>query len=214
MIVETLSVGPLETNCYLVGCPETRAGMLIDPGGDAELIIERARALRLTPEWVMLTHGHGDHIGAVPRIMKTFPDARLAVHEADAASLTDPRLNLSMAFGIPVRAPAADLLLHDGDEVALGRLRFRVIHVPGHTPGGIALFLPARAGGDGPVLFSGDSLFRESVGRGDLPGGDFLLLIRSIRERLLTLPEETRVYPGHGGPTTIGHEKRANPYLR
>jgi glyoxylase-like metal-dependent hydrolase (beta-lactamase superfamily II) len=213
MIIETLCVGPIETDCYLVGCPKTRAGMVVDPGGDADMVIERIGALRLTPEWIVATHGHGDHIGAVPEVKQAFPGAKLAVHEADATSLTDANLNLSAAFGIPISAPAADVILHDGDEVAVGTLRFQVIHVPGHTRGGIALYYSGDEG-EGPVLFSGDSLFGESVGRGDLPGGNFEQLICAIHQRLMILPDETKVYPGHRGPTTIGHERRANPYLR
>lgn len=211
-IVEAIVVGPLETNCYIVGCPETHAGIVVDAGGDGEYIAERVRGLKLNPAYIVATHGHGDHIGGVPLVKAAFPAAKLAVHEADAESLPDPDLNLSSAYGMPVRSPAADVRLRNGDEVVAGTLRFRVIHVPGHTPGGIALYLPPEKGRH-PLLLAGDALFQENIGRGDLPGGDLDLLIRSVRERLMTLPDDTKVLTGHGGPTTIGHEKRHNPYV-
>ena len=216
MIIERFVVGPVETNCYLVACPETREAVVIDPGGGAEEIASRAKALSLSVHWIVNTHGHADHIGANTKMKDAFPSAELAIHEADKPCLDRPDLNLSAAFGIPLTSPAADVLLHDGDEVAVGAMRFEVIHVPGHTPGGIALY--AEAGDqDGnrahPVLFCGDALFAGSIGRTDLPGGSHTQLIRAVRDRLLTLPAETTVYPGHGEPTTIEREAKFNPFL-
>ena len=214
MIIERLLAGPLETNCYLVGCPETHRAAVIDPGGDADVIAAKVGDLVLTVEWIINTHGHGDHMGGNADVKAMFPSARLAIHEADAPYLLRPELNLSHFFGAPVISPAADVLLKDGDEVLIGKLRLRVIHVPGHTPGGIALYADAAESGLGkPVLLCGDALFAGGIGRTDFPGGSEGQLIGAIRERLLTLPPDTLVYPGHGEPTTIGREAATNPFL-
>ena len=216
MIIERFVVGPVESNCYLFACPETREAAVIDPGGGVAEIASRAKALSLSVRWIFNTHGHADHIGANRKMKEAFPTAKLAIHEADAPYLDRPELNLSAAFGIPLTSPAADVLLHDADEVAVGALRFQVIHVPGHTPGGIALY--AEAGEqDGnrthPVLFCGDALFAGSIGRTDFAGGSHTQLLRAVRDRLLTLPPETTVYPGHGEKTTIEREAQSNPFL-
>jgi len=249
MNIITLTVGALETNCYLVACPETPApsggrgleAAVIDPGGDAPRILAAIRslgepgpktspnlrtgALRVEVKWIINTHGHADHLAANTALKAAFPDARLAVHEADAQMLVDAELNLSDAFGMGITSPPADVFLHDGDEISFGSTRLQVIHVPGHTPGGIALYAAAgkaaqhSAFGNGqsaftcPVLFSGDALFQGGIGRSDFPGGSGDQLIRAIRARLLTLPAETEVFPGHGGRTTIGKEARSNPFL-
>lgn len=211
MIIECLPVGPIQTNCYLVACPETLDAAVIDPGGDADVIVSRARALSLRVVWIINTHGHGDHIAANADLKSAFPDARLAVHEADAAYLGNSSLNLSASLLLPVSSPPADMLLKAGDDVNVGKIAFKVIHVPGHTPGGIALY---TENGDGaPILLCGDTIFAGGIGRADLPGGSLAQLVKSIRERLLSLPSETAVYPGHGEPTTIGREAASNPYL-
>ena len=213
MIVDRLVVGALETNCYVAGCPRTREAAVIDPGADAQKILSRVEAGALSVRWIIDTHGHADHIAANADLKAAFPEACLAVHEADAAYLEQPALNLSLAFGVPVTSPPADRLLHDGDEIAVGSLRFRVIHVPGHTPGGIALYARDSDEGGTPVLFDGDAIFAGSIGRSDFPGGSHRQLVEAIRERLLILPPETVVYSGHGEPTTIGAEAATNPFL-
>ena len=212
MIIERFVVGPVMTNCYLVICSSTREAAIIDPGGEAELIIERANALSAQVKWIVNTHGHADHIAANTALKGTFPEAKLALHEDDEPCLDEPRRNLSIAFGEPLRSPPADILLKDGDEIAIGDLSFRVMHVPGHTPGGIALYAE-NCDEECPLVFCGDTLFEGSVGRTDFPGGSHSQLIEAIQTRLLTLPQETRVYPGHGEPTTIGREAKTNPFV-
>ena len=142
MIIERLIVGPLETNAYLVGCPGTLEGAVIDPGGDGGQIINRIRALALRVAWIIDTHGHGDHMAANEELKQAFPEARIAIHEADAEYLSRPDLNLTAAFGFPLTSPEPDVLLHDGDDVQVGAIRFRVISVPGHTPAA-SLFTPS-----------------------------------------------------------------------
>jgi len=214
MIVECLPVGMLAANCYLVGSGESRECAIVDPGGDAERIIERVEALSWEPAWIIDTHAHVDHIAAQAAVKERYPEARIAIHEADAAALLDERLNLSIALGVPVTSPPAERLLHDADEVEVGALRLAVIHVPGHTPGGVALYGgKEQTDGEPPVVLCGDTLFAGGVGRTDLPGGDMDLLMRSIRARLLTLPPETLCYTGHGEPTTIERERESNPFL-
>ena len=190
MIIERLVVGMIETNCYIVGCPETKAGMVIDPGADGRRILSRIETLGLELKWIVNTHAHVDHISANKRLKEVVPEAQLAMHPEAAQRVTDPKLNLSAAFGIPVTSPPADRLLSDGDELTFGDVKFAVLCVPGHTPGCIALY---AADETPPVVFSGDALFAGSIGRTDLGGGSHPQLLQSIRDRLLTLPAETVV---------------------
>jgi hydroxyacylglutathione hydrolase len=205
MKYELVVVGALETNCYLVYCKETRACAVIDPGADPEKIIAAVADLELKPAIVLNTHGHVDHIGGNSDIVKKYA-VPLAMHAADTGMLqVSDYIELSLLLGAR-NSPPPDRLLAEGDEVAFGRVSLRVIHVPGHTPGSIGFV----AGG---VLFSGDTLFCGGVGRTDLPGGSWKDLERSIRERILTLPEETIVLPGHGPWTTVEQERNSNPFL-
>jgi glyoxylase-like metal-dependent hydrolase (beta-lactamase superfamily II) len=205
MKYELVVVGALETNCYLVYCEETRACAVIDPGADAEKIIAAIADLELKPAVVLNTHGHVDHVGANSDIVRKY-GAPLAIHRADTGMLkVSDYIELSLLLGAK-DSPAPDRLLADGDEVEFGLASLRVIHTPGHTPGSVGFV-------HGGLLFSGDTLFCGGVGRTDLPGGSWKEIERSIRERILNLPGETVVLPGHGPRTTVEQERLSNPFL-
>jgi len=210
MPARRLVVGELETNCYLIWRDPSPDTLIVDAGGDAELIAGEIERLRLQPRVLFATHGHVDHVAAAGELKGRFPAMRFAIMRAEREFLARPTLNLSLFLGRPLAAIEPDILLDDGDELAAGPLRFRAMHLPGHTPGGGALVGEL----DGVrAVFSGDALFAGSVGRSDLPGGDGELLVSSIRARLLPLGDETRVFPGHGPETTIGEERRSNPFI-
>lgn len=204
MIVKGLVVGPLQVNSYLVGCEETKEGIVIDPGGDSPVILSQIDALGLKIIYIVNTHGHIDHVAA-NRSLKEATGAPIAIHRLDASWLTNPPGGLALVLGA-TPGPPADILLEEGDEVRFGNISLKVLHTPGHTLGGISLL------GEG-VIFTGDALFNMGIGRTDLPGGDFKTLMESIKSKIFALPEDTVVYPGHGPSTTIGREKRANPFV-
>lgn len=206
MEVYRLEVMPLGTNCYLAYDENTKDGIVVDPGGSAKDIGEAIDRLGLHIVAVINTHGHWDHIGA-NNAVKTKTGAPVYIHEADAEFLTNPAYNISSMMGYSSSVAPADGLLHEGDTVNFGSCTLKVLHTPGHTPGGITLY------GEG-VAFTGDTLFFRSVGRSDLPGGDYNALIKSIKNKLMTLDEDTLVYTGHGIPTRIGDEKTGNPFVR
>ena len=209
MIIIPLVVGDLATNCYVVGDPDTKKGIVIDPGGHAQRILDTVKRQGLEIVTIVDTHGHFDHVLA-NEVVKEATGAPIAIHPADAPMLTDPRKGFgvfAMFFGGLRGGPPADVLLNDGDEVRFGNQVLKVVHTPGHSQGSISLV------GEG-VVFSGDALFQGSIGRTDFPGGDYDQLIASIRTRILTLPDDTVVYSGHGPATTVGDEKRYNPFLR
>jgi len=204
MILKLLVVGPLASNCYIVGDEATKEGMVIDPADEAGGILRVIKKLGLTVRLIVLTHGHADHIAALKEV-KEATGAEIAVHASDSAYHNQQAF--ALAFGLYCPAPPPpDRLLKGGDSLDIGALRFKVIHTPGHTPGGICLL------GHG-VLFSGDTLFNYGIGRYDLPGGDYKQLMNSLREKLMALSDETTVYPGHGPETTIGAERHNNPFL-
>lgn len=205
MIIERLVVGMLQCNCYIVGCEETKLGIIIDPGGDAPLILDRVEELGLAIELIVNTHGHIDHIAA-NRPVKEATGAQIAIHRDDATWLTTDQGAYARMLGVEAPGPAADVLLDGGDEVSFGNESLQVVHTPGHSQGGISLV------GDG-LVFCGDTLFAMGVGRVDLPGGSWETLMHSIKTVLFAMPEETTVYTGHGPPTTIGREKRLNPWF-
>ncbi|NLG50001.1 MAG: MBL fold metallo-hydrolase [Chloroflexi bacterium] len=207
MMLRTLTVGRLGTNCYVVACERTRQAMVVDPGDDAQDIQRALDELEAQARLIVLTHFHFDHMLAADPLRRE-TGATLAIHEADAAHLTrPPALFRFFSPNVP-EGLVADQLLHDGDALAVGDIRVEVLHTPGHSPGGISLWLPEEQ-----VVFSGDALFRQGIGRTDFPGCSSDLLLRSIREKLFALPDETVVYPGHGPATTIGYEKQHNPWV-
>lgn len=210
MKIKKLVVGPLQANCYVVWDKDGRSAAIIDPGGDPEEIISVVDDEKLKPVVLINTHGHIDHIAA-NRAIKERYDIPLLIHREDSASLTDPGLNLSaMGFG-QLDSPPSDRELQDGDEIPVGEIMLKVISTPGHTPGGICLLISRSDQPD--VIITGDTLFAGGVGRTDFPGGSWDLLMESIRNRLLSFPDETIILPGHGPHSTIGEERKSNPFL-
>ncbi len=203
--LETLVVSPFEVNCYLVWNPGDNSGVIIDPGDEDELIIERVEKAGFQPKAVLLTHGHGDHIGAVKPVKEHF-NIPLYIGKEDASMLSSPSENVSAVFGYKVVCPPAEHLVADGDVIGFGDLKFTVIFTPGHTRGGVCYFVDR-------FLFCGDTLFQNSVGRTDLPGGNYETLIDSIDRKLLTLPDDIICFPGHGPSTSIGEERHNNPFI-
>lgn len=209
MIVETLIVGPFMANCYVVAAEQGDRAMVIDPGGDSETILQTLDKLSLKAELIVITHAHVDHVAAAQAV-KDATGATLVMHEAEGQSRAMEAISrmLGPLLGAGLdKGPAPDRLLKDGDTLQVNALSFQVLHTPGHSPGGISI------AGQG-VVFTGDTLFNFGIGRTDFPGCSYEDLIRSIREKLFTLPDSTKVYPGHGPATTIGVEKQWNPFLR
>ncbi len=208
MIFEIVVVGPLGVNCFILGCEETMEGVVVDPGADAGRILDRVRALGLTVRTVINTHGHFDHVGGNKEVLEA-TGARLMIHRDDTYFLSRAA-EVAANYGLTTEnSPPPDELLDDGMTVTFGKCSMQVLHTPGHTPGGCCLLLE----GEGKVI-TGDTLFAESVGRTDFPGSSHEALISSIHSKLLPLPDETQVYPGHGESSTIGRERRYNPYLK
>jgi len=204
VILKKLLVGPLASNCYIVGSESTKEGMIIDPADEADEILQSVKESGLKISLIVLTHGHPDHVGALKEI-KEATGVEVVIHTDDAESLQQQFLGFLFGLSYPA-PPPADRLLKDGDSIDIGDLHFSVLHTPGHTPGGICLL------GHG-VLFSGDTLFNYGIGRYDLPGGNYNQLMDSLQTKLMGLPDDTIVYPGHGPDTTIGTERRGNPFL-
>jgi len=211
LVLKQIVVGPLMENVYILGDKGTGECLVIDPGAEGERILQEVRRLGLEVTLVVNTHGHVDHIGAVATVVEA-TRASYGIHPGDRplleAAASSPLRVMLPDFREP---PQPDLELAQGQWVQVGSLRLRLLETPGHTPGSVCFYLEGQ---DGPgMVFTGDTLFRGSIGRYDLPGGDGRLLLQSIREKLLVLPPETRVYPGHGPGSTIGWEKAHNPFL-
>jgi hydroxyacylglutathione hydrolase len=205
MKVHSFTIGPLETSAYLVVDERSREALLIDPGLESEGMYDVIHKERLQLSAIVNTHGHFDHVCG-NAFFKAKTGAPVLIHPEDVPLMRQASQQ-ALAFGFQVPAPPPpDRLLNEGDEVTMGENRLRVFHTPGHTPGGICLY------GEG-VVFVGDTLFSGSVGRTDMPGGSYEILLSSIRSKLLSLPDETVVYPGHGPSTTIGEERIHNPFL-
>ncbi len=206
MKIESIMVGPLGVNCYIAADPTTKEAVVIDPGADGQELLEYIRQEDLVVRYIINTHGHADHIGANEDLKASLPLVPLCIHAADQSMLASAKENLSVYWNQNIISPPADVLLADGMVLTFGQESLTVLHTPGHTPGGICLL------GSG-VLFSGDTLFAGSVGRTDFPGGSMQQLLDGIRQKLLLLPDDTAVYPGHGGATRIGWERENNPYF-
>ncbi len=200
-ILETITVGPLEVNCYILGCSRTLEAVIIDPGAEDGRIKERLSGNNLSAKFIINTHGHADHIGANGRF-----DLPIMIHKSDVPFLSDPVKNFSMMLGMPISSPPASRALGDGEKLYVGDLLLEVIHTPGHTPGSVSIRCD-------DLVFTGDALFNEGMGRTDFPYSSEEDLLRSIREKLLVLPDSTKVYPGHGAATTIGYEREHNPFI-
>lgn len=207
MIFKSLEVGPLSVNCYIVACEQSLEGVVIDPGGDVEMIISLVDQLGLKIHTIINTHGHFDHLGGNRKALEAF-GAKLLIHQADAPMLSRSA-EVALRYGLQgENSPEADAFLVDGMVVIFGTGRMKVLHTPGHTLGGCCLYFE-----DERIVITGDTLFADSIGRTDLPGGSHEQLLESIRTKLFTLPDEVTAYPGHGPQTTIGHEKSCNPYF-
>lgn len=196
-----LVVGPLEVNCYIAVDAVTREAFIIDPGGDGREINAALQKLNAKLSFIINTHGHGDHIIGDDAFAEP-----LYIHPDDVPFLTDPKLNMSEAFSMPLIVNKKPKLLKDGQRIPIGDTEIGIIHTPGHTPGSVSVILDN-------VIFSGDTLFNSSIGRTDLPGGDHKAIIDSIKTKLLRFKDDTLVLPGHGEPTTIGDERVNNPFL-
>lgn len=205
MIIKALLVGFLETNCYIVGCEETKEAMVVDPGGDGQKILKALDDLQLKCKYIVLTHGHIDHILAIKEVVEA-TKAKVCIHKDDAIMLTSAKHNLSYMMGEDLDFDAADVLLEENDIIEVGSLKVKVLHTPGHTLGGITLEVEN-------VLFTGDALFKGSIGRTDFPGGSYSKLIEGIKTKLLKFPPETIIYPGHNSFSTIGEEIKSNPFF-
>jgi len=203
MILETLALGDYQANCYIYASEKSKKGFIIDPGDEADVILHRVKGLSLSIEYIILTHGHPDHTGALKLVRET-TRGQIVIHAADDAMLKDKLLHSLLGFRHS--DIMSDRLLADGETLKAGELGLRVLHTPGHTPGCICLL------GEG-LVFTGDTLFNMGIGRTDLPGGNLPHLMASIHDRLLSLPDETIIYPGHGPSSTIRDERQANPFL-
>ena len=208
--IRTIASMPFDENTYVIWFPGRKDCLVIDPGLEPELILDFLNEEGLAPSAILNTHGHGDHIGGNELMKQTYPAAPLYIGVNDEPLLTDANLNMSAPFGMPIISPPADVLLKEGDVVSSAGIRLEVLDVPGHSPGHIVFIYWETP----TFVFGGDVLFRGSIGRSDLPGQDGALLTKGIKEKMYKLPDDTIVYPGHGPVTTIGHEKRTNPFVQ
>ncbi|ABR48509.1 beta-lactamase domain protein [Alkaliphilus metalliredigens QYMF] len=206
MFLEKIAAGVFGVNCYVISDDETGKAAVVDPGGDADKILELIKDNQFELTHILLTHGHGDHIGAVNELHEK-TKAPVYVHEDDLYILKDANINYSARMGGPVVTIDTDVFLKDGEVLTIGNLKLHVLHTPGHSPGGVCIR------GEG-VVFTGDTLFANSIGRSDLEGGNYDQLIASIQSKLMTLDDELTVLPGHGPASTIGIERMTNPYIK
>ena len=207
MIQKALTVGLLEVNCYILGDEETKEAVVIDPGGDEAEILEVLNHHKLQLKLIIDTHGHFDHVDA-NQPLKDATGAQIAIHEADARMLDKPSAEAMFFTGNRLRLSQPDILLKENDILTFGAYRLKVLHTPGHTPGGISLVLEGH-----PYVYVGDTLFAGSIGRTDFPGGDYDALINGVRDKIFLLGDNYTVYPGHGPVTTVAQERKYNPFF-
>lgn len=202
---------PFAEHTYVVGRPGRSDCLVVDPGFEPEAVVAWIESRRLEPRGILLTHGHADHIAGNATLVARWPGLPILVGHGDAPKLADPTANLSAPFGIALASPPADRLLHDGERLSLAGVECVVREIPGHSAGHVVFVLEREAP---PVVFGGDVLFQEGIGRTDFPDGDFQALADGIRRHLYVLPPETVVFPGHGPATTVGYERLHNPFVR
>jgi hydroxyacylglutathione hydrolase len=210
--LDRVTLGPFETNCYIVRQAPSKPGdpcWIVDAGFDPGPLIERIRELGLKPELLILTHAHVDHIAGVDEVLRAFPGTPVLIHSAEADWLSDPVKNLGLMMGMRITAQGPTRTLAHNEQLRLGGTAWRILHTPGHSPGGITLHCEGAH-----LAVVGDTLFAGSIGRTDFPGSDLATLETSIRERLYSLPPETTIHPGHGPSTTIAKERLSNPFVR
>ena len=207
MRITNLPSGALQANTYLAVDEKTNEGFIVDPGGYNKVLTKEVRDNDVNIKYIILTHGHSDHICGVNEHKAEFPDAKIVAYKDEEAMLENPNLNQSPGFGVPY-STKADILVSDGDELKVGDVTLKFIHTPGHTEGGMCIYVK-----EAKALFSGDTLFRQSIGRTDFPGGSYKEIMDSIRKKLYLLPDDTNVFPGHMGTTSIGFEKENNPFV-
>jgi hydroxyacylglutathione hydrolase len=207
MIQQGLAVGLLEVNCYILGDEETKEAVVIDPGGDEAAILDVLNHHKLKLKLIIDTHGHFDHVDA-NQPLKDATGAKIAIHAADAQMLAKPSSEAMFFTGNRLRLSQADILLQENDILTFGAYRLKVLHTPGHTPGGISLLLEGH-----PYVYVGDTLFAGSIGRTDFPGGDYDALINGVRTKIFPLGDNYTVYPGHGPVTTVAQERKYNPFF-
>lgn len=207
MRITNLPSGALQANTYLAVDEKTNEGFIVDPGGYNKVLTKEVRDNDVNIKYIILTHGHSDHICGVNEHKAEFPDAKIVAYKDEEAMLENPNLNQSPGFGVPY-STKADILVSDGDELEVGDVTLKFIHTPGHTEGGMCIYVK-----EAKALFSGDTLFRQSIGRTDFPGGSYKEIMDSIRKKLFLLPDDTNVFPGHMGMTSIGFEKENNPFV-
>lgn len=204
-MIESIVTPGMGVNCYLVSCDKTRKAILIDPGAGSRRILDWLQKRNLDILRIILTHGHYDHIGAVEQLRKELK-VEVAIHQDDADMLADPAKNLSRYSGLAIKVLPAEIILQDNQEFLVGEMKIKILHTPGHTPGGICLLTEEG-------LLSGDTLFDGSIGRTDFPGGDMATLLKSIKDKLMVLNDDVQVFPGHESTTTIGRERKFNPFI-
>ena len=205
MILKTLIVGPIQSNCYIIGCERTREAAVIDPGGDADRILITLAKDRLRCVYIINTHGHFDH-SADNKRLKEVTGAQLLIHHADAPMILHQSMNRGMWGTHLENSPPPDRYLNEGDIITFGDISLKVLNTPGHSPGSISLVTDK-------IVFVGDTLFAGSIGRTDFPGGDHEGLLRNVRKKIFTLGDDVVVYPGHGPKTTVGRERKTNPFF-